>query len=120
MDSLTFWSGSGIALAVSLMVVAYLRTHLRGLLAELCGTRQRGDFWLAFSNVMLILMPLIFALENGETVQRDVPATLAIAAQMQRALLGLVATVITIGVVLSMFIARVPAEQRRSEPALKS
>lgn len=118
MDTLTFWSGAGVALAASLIVVVYLRTHLRGLLAELCGTKQRGDFWLAFSNVSLLLMPLIFALDTAviEDLPRNVPVMLAVAAQMQRALIGLVVTVLTIGIVLSVFIARTtPAGLPRNE-----
>lgn len=109
MDSLTFWSGTATALTTSLIVVVYLRSHLRGLLTELCGTQRRGDFWVAFSNVVLILMPLVFSLDGIESVQGQ-PASLAIAEQIRKALIGLVVTVMSIGVVLSMFVARVPAQ----------
>ena len=54
-----------IAFAALLFVgiVAYVKKHLRTLLIELCGTTERASFWLAFSNVTLVLVPLIFALD---------------------------------------------------------
>ena len=56
-----FLVGIGITLLMSLTVVIYLMNPLRKILTELCGTRERADFWLAFSNVALMLTPLIFA-----------------------------------------------------------
>lgn len=44
-------------------LVSYLKAHLKNLLVELCGTEERASFWLAFSNVTLVLVPLIFALD---------------------------------------------------------
>ncbi len=48
---------SDIALTTLLFVgiVAYIKKHLRTLLLELCGTTERASFWLAFSNVALVL-----------------------------------------------------------------
>src|SRR5712691_10475000 len=48
---------------VSLIVVAYLRRPLKAILADLCGTAERARFWSAFSNVTLVLVPLIFVMQ---------------------------------------------------------
>ena len=47
---------------LAFMIVGYLRPFLRQVLADLCGTEARAQFWTAFSNVLLISLPIIFAL----------------------------------------------------------
>lgn len=51
-----------LTLAVSVLIVGYLRPFLRKVLVDLCGTDDRAQFWIAFSNIMLIGMPVILAL----------------------------------------------------------
>ena len=58
----SFLVGIGVTFIASLAIVLYLRPHLTKILIDLCGAEQRAGFWTAFSNVTLILVPLIFAL----------------------------------------------------------
>src|SRR5947208_9286971 len=58
-----FLTDVGLVAVLSLALVAYVKPHLNALLMELCGTAERARFWLAFSNVTLVLVPLIFALD---------------------------------------------------------
>jgi hypothetical protein len=51
-----------LTLAVCLMVTAYLRPYLKRVLLDLCGTEERAQFWTAFSNMLLIGLPMILAL----------------------------------------------------------
>ena len=44
-----------LAIVVCAGTVLYLARHLRLLLIELCGTAERANFWLAFSNVSLVV-----------------------------------------------------------------
>ncbi len=102
------------SIGVSSAVAAYLHPHLRALLVELCGTYDRARFWLAFSNVALILMPLIFALEYKPEMAPGSAAIFEIAAQMKYALVGLIVTIGILGLVLISFMARsVPAAPQR-------
>ena len=57
-----FLIGVGTTVAVSVLAVGYLKSSLTKILIDLCGTQERATFWTAFSNVTLILVPLIFAL----------------------------------------------------------
>jgi len=98
---------AGTALAC-LGVIFYFASHLRKLLIELCGTPERADFWLAFSNVMLLLVPVIFALWDPPEPGQEVPATVQVAVQLKWALIGLVTSVLTMGIVLSAYIPRRP------------
>ncbi len=90
----------------SLLVVAYLRRPLRAILTDLCGTVERANFWLAFSNVTLVLVPLIFALSNQPEMHAIRPVVLEVGAQLRQALVRLAASVVILGIVIGSFIPR--------------
>jgi hypothetical protein len=107
--SVLFLMGLAAALAVSLAIVAYLRVPLHSILVELCGTRERAAFWVAFSNVTLALLPLIFAMAYTPELKGGNPAVLEVAAQLKWALAGLLSAVVVLGWVLNRFIRWQPA-----------
>ena len=87
-------------------LVLYLAKHLRLLLIELCGTADRADFWLAFSNVAMVVVPLIFALDYRLDFGPDKPVVFEIAAQFKYALVGFIATLGALALILFRFIPR--------------
>lgn len=97
-----FLVGMGITLAASLTIVIYIMNPLRKILTELCGTRERADFWLAFSNVALTLAPLIFAAWCTPDVNGN--AVIEIATQLKWGFIGLLCALILAGWVISLFI----------------
>lgn len=119
MDALWFALGIAITLLASLSVVFYLRRPLRTLLADHCGWPERASFWAAFSNIHLVFVPVIFAL--GHPPGPDGPAARAVelGGQLREALMGLVLTVLLLGVVLSMFLPRARTAEA-DHPAEKS
>jgi protein-S-isoprenylcysteine O-methyltransferase Ste14 len=96
-----------LTLSSCLVVVYYLRPHLRGLLIDLCGTVQRADFWAAFSNVVLVLIPCVVAM-HFQPAGEGRSAPFQIARQLEWALAGLAASVLILGAVLSRFIPEGP------------
>lgn len=104
--SIVFGIGLAITLTSAFLVVLYLRSRLDPILADLCGTPERARFWTSFSNVTLILVPMIRALSYrpGECL---LPASvMQLADQLEQAMIGLVATVLALGFVLTLFISR--------------
>ncbi|MHC4846192.1 MAG: hypothetical protein ACYTCU_08525 [Planctomycetota bacterium] len=101
-----FLTGLGNTLVITLGVVAYLRPHLRRILVGLCGTESRADFWTAFSNVTLILVPLVAALFRRPELDDQSAVFFEISAQLKSALIGLIAAVVLLGLVISRFIPR--------------
>lgn len=100
-----FLFGLSITLITSLSVVFYLGRHLRHILVELCGGQGRADFWRAFSNIAIILMPAIFAIcripdLTGSSVLSE------LSDQLKWSLAGLAATVLILGYLMSKFILR--------------
>lgn len=87
-------------------IAAYIKRHLQALLVELCGTIERASFWLAFSNVALVLVPLIFALDYQPEPGQDKNLILEMATQIKYSLIGFVVTLGGLALVLYRFIPR--------------
>ena len=101
-----FISYLALTVAVCIGMVVYVSRHLRLLLIELCGNADRATFWLAFSNVCLVLVPVIFALDYSPVEGTHRLVVLEIAAQLKYALIGFLASFAVLGVILLRFIPR--------------
>ena len=95
-----------LAILVCAGTVLYLARHLRLLLIELCGTAERANFWLAFSNVSLVVVPMIFALDYRPEFGPDTLVVFEIAAHLKYALFGFIATRGGLALILLWFIPR--------------
>ena len=51
-----------LTVALTTLLAGYIRPYLRKVLTDLCGTEERAQFWTVFSNVLLIGLPGILAL----------------------------------------------------------
>lgn len=87
-------------------IVLHVTKHLRSLLVELCGTVERASFWLAFSNVSLVIVPLIFALDYRPDFGSGQTLIFEVAGQLKHALIGLIATFGCLAIILFRFIPR--------------
>lgn len=87
-------------------IASYVSKHLRLLLVELCGTVERASFWLAFSNVALVVVPLIFALDYKPEAGANWNAVFAMAAQLRASLVGFVVTLSILALVVFRFIPK--------------
>jgi uncharacterized membrane protein YhaH (DUF805 family) len=105
-----FGAGVAVTAAACLGVILYVAPHLRKLLIELCGTAERANFWLAFSNLMLFLVPIIFALWVTPERSENQAAMIEMADQLRWAMVGLVISVLSMGIVLSAYIPRRPLQ----------
>lgn len=102
----TFLLGSAIAMGIVLVVIWYLRKPLEAILTELCGKTERTRFWSAFSHVTLFLIPFIAVLNRGSELPFRQSGVFAICEQIKAGITGLVGSVLALGVVLSVYIAR--------------
>ena len=102
--SLWFACGLAVTATVSFSVVSYMNRPLGRLLEELCGNQERAQFWTGFSNVTLVLVPVIFAMQ--EQPEPGIGAVFQIASQVKWGLVGLVVSVLILGWVLGRFIPK--------------
>ena len=95
-----------LAVILSLGMVAYVKRHLRTLLIEICGTTERASFWLAFSNVTLVLVPFIFVLDYKPEFGPDKSVIFEMATQLKYALIGFAIALSSLALVMLRFIPR--------------
>ena len=119
--SVIFLSGLGLTLVIAMGAAIYLKAALERILNELCGTRERAGFWTAFSNVAITLVPLVFAMQYTPETSAQANAVFELATQLKWGLVGLLATVVTLGWILSRFIPRAttPAESTKSHQVMQ-
>lgn len=110
----TFLIGTGITIATTTAALCYLQPHMKSILTELCGTEERARFWTSFSNVVLFLTPLIFALRIQPQASATVTLIYAMGDQISMALLGLVLAIGVVGIVISKFIPMRTSEIKSS------
>ena len=90
MDTLTIFIIEVIlCLAISFLLIYLLKPVLRQVLIETCGTNTRAEFWVMFTQLMLIISPLLIVIYFAPTTD-SVPMNVAEAIQdtLFRSLLG--------------------------------
>jgi len=92
-----------LTLVISALIVGYLRPFLRKILTDLCGLEDRAQFWTAFSNILLIGMPMIFALNYKPEAKNTEQLFFEVAGKLSGNLGGLLFALISIGVIVSFF-----------------
>ena len=102
-------------LVASLTVVLVLRRPLQRLLVDLCGTSNRAAFWTAFTNVALVLTPLLGAMHRRPSALGE--RAVEVIAQLEWALGGLLAAVLLIGAVLARAITAFERQQQQGRRA---
>lgn len=101
-----FLTDVALVVIISVGTVVYVKAHLKSLLVELCGTAERASFWLAFSNVTLVLVPLIFALDYRPEFAPDRNFIFEMATQLKHAIIGFVVALTSLAIILFRFIPR--------------
>lgn len=72
-DIILFCVEMGFSLIASVLVLVYLGSLLKQMLLDLCGTEERASFWLGFSKLIFIFLPLltvVFFSNNDMPVSR--------------------------------------------------
>lgn len=68
----------GIALTVSLLVLYLIKPFLKDVLKDTCGTEHSAEFWVRFTQLMMIIAPLVivifYASVNSEQLLLTQPA----------------------------------------------
>ena len=103
-----FLIGLGITTLTSFLIVIYFKPHLKKIRLELNGDKERpANFWVAYTTIILILVPLIFAIWIVPD-DRDVSVFFQISKQLKWSLMGLVTSLVIIGIIIIRFVPREP------------
>src|SRR5262249_8834164 len=108
----TLLTGLALTVAASFAVVLRLKSHLKGILIDLCGTEPRANFWVEFSSVILVLTPAVFAMQFHSAGAPNHPALTQLIYQLKWSLVGLIASALVLGAILSLFIGQSSVRSR--------
>lgn len=98
---LTFLAEICLSLAISSTVILLFRSQLWDVLTETCGTRQRAAFWVMFTQLMLVVAPLMLVIFFTKTGEVAAPNTLVLIKEtLFRSLLGVFVGLLAVGQVI--------------------
>ncbi|MEW8693085.1 MAG: hypothetical protein AB2535_18765 [Candidatus Thiodiazotropha endolucinida] len=72
-----------LCLVVSIVLIRLLKPLLKAVLTDTCGTDQRADFWVMFTQLMLVISPLLVVVYFVPTLEIS---RLNLAYELQQAL----------------------------------
>jgi hypothetical protein len=108
----SFLIQSVVTLVTIFLIVGYLRPYLRKILVDLCGTEERAQFWTAFSNILLLGMPMILALNYRPEAKNMEDLFFEVAGKLSGNLGGLLFATVCIGIAVSFFALVAPKTQK--------
>lgn len=103
-----------LTLIAAFLIVGYLRPFLKRVLLDLCGTEDRANFWLAFSNILLIGLPVTIALNYRPFAGNTEDLFFEVAGKLSGNLGGLLFAMVGVGFIVSFF-AMVAPKQPKAE-----
>jgi hypothetical protein len=108
---LAFFIQVALTFLFAALLVRYLQPFLQKILVDLCGTDDRARFWGAFSNILLVGMPLIFSLNFSPQAAPPEEMFFAVVSKISGNPGVFLVALIGIGFIVSFFalVARRPA-----------
>ncbi|MBE0672054.1 MAG: hypothetical protein IH588_15845 [Anaerolineales bacterium] len=101
-----------LTLSISMLVFRYLRPFLNRILVDMCGTEERAQFWTVFSSIVLVGLPLLFALNYQPEAVKAEELFFEITHRISGNMLGFLLALLVIGCIVSFFALVAP---RRKE-----
>jgi len=108
---LSFAIELGLTLLVCVLVTGYLRPHLKRVLLDLCQTEERAQFWTAFTNILLIGLPLLIALGFKPEAQASEEAIFEIVGRLGGNMAGYLFALVGIGFIVTLFALVAPRQK---------
>ena len=101
-----------LTLILCFAIVGYIRPFLHKVLIDLCGTEDRAYFWTAFSNILLIGLPVIISLNYMPKADTLEELFFELAGKLSGNLGGLLFALVCIGIMVSFFALVAPKPTR--------
>ena len=112
---LSFAIELGLTILTCVSVTVYLRPHLKRVLLDLCKTEERAQFWMAFSNILLIGLPIIIALNFRPEAVSFETTLFEIVGRLSGNLAGYLFALVGIGIIVSFFALIAPRSKAEAK-----
>jgi hypothetical protein len=99
----TFLIEVATTLIAVLLITGYLRPHLKRILVDLCSTEERAQFWIVFSNILLVGLPLILAFGYRPKANEVDELFFEVIGRLSGNLGGYLTALVGVGMVVSFF-----------------
>jgi hypothetical protein len=103
-NELPFLIALSITVIASLLAVVYLRRSLHAVLVDLCGQEHRAAFWTAYSDFVLVLVPVVTLLVSRSSERPGGMGVFAVADLLRWSMLGLIISAFVIATSVATFI----------------
>jgi hypothetical protein len=103
----------GICVLASTLVAGFLTRPLRRLLVDACGTVERANFWVMYSDVMIFIAPLVAVVVFGKSSDLYTPTLPFYKAALGSALFGVFVALAAVG----LKVAKILPPRIDKEPA---
>jgi hypothetical protein len=100
---LSFTIEVALTLIVCLVLVSYLRLHLRRVLIDLCRTEERAQFWMVFSNILLVGLPVIRSLGFRPVTNTFEASIFELAKRQSDNMISFILALVAAGLVVGFF-----------------
>jgi hypothetical protein len=95
-----------IAVLSSTLAVAFLTRPLRRLLIDACGSVERANFWVAYSDAMIFIAPLVATVVFGKSSDVFTPTLPFYKAALGSALFGVFVSLAAVGLQVARVLPR--------------
>jgi hypothetical protein len=96
----------GISVFSSTLVVAFLTRPLRRLLIDACRSVERANFWVAYSDAMIFIAPLVATVAFGKSSDLYAPTLPFYKAALGSALFGIFVALAAVGLQVARILPR--------------
>jgi hypothetical protein len=93
-----------LTVLVSGAVIFIIRRHFGNVLRDLTGTSERAAFWVTFTSILLVIIPLIALMFVPRWMDADAPLLFRVLAYSRWSLAAMVATMICYAFILIWFV----------------
>jgi len=97
-----------VTLVICLGLVRYLNPFLKRILVDLCATEERAQFWTIFSNILLVGLPMVFAIAYTPEAIGAEELFFEITQKLSSNLGGFLVAMVGTGLMISFFALFVP------------
>lgn len=88
----------GICVLASTLIAGFLTRPLRRLLIDACGTVERANFWVVYSDAMIFIAPLVTVVVFGKSSDLYTPTLPFYKAALGSALFGVFVALSAVGI----------------------
>jgi hypothetical protein len=96
----------GICVLASTLVAGFLSRPLRRLLIDACGTVERANFWVVYSDAMIFIAPLVTTVVFGKSSDLYTPTLPFYKAALGSALSGIFVALAAVGLQVARMLPR--------------